>query len=127
MVKIPVEIVLFWLYLHKAVPVVMTLEGGNLDILSGMSAPVIYYFAFIKKKLKRQIILLWNIACLMLLLNMVSRAVLSLPGPLQQLGLHQPNIAVLYFPFLWLPCCIVPLAHLAALRQLLNKKTAFTG
>jgi hypothetical protein len=34
----------------------------------------------------------------------------------------QPNIAVLYFPFNWLPSCIVPLvllSHLAAIRQLL--------
>lgn len=34
-VSIPVEIVLLLLYLHLAVPRLMTFEGGNIDILSG--------------------------------------------------------------------------------------------
>ncbi|HVF96549.1 MAG TPA: hypothetical protein VM871_04480, partial [Flavisolibacter sp.] len=35
----------------------------------------------------------------------------------------QPNIAVLYFPFIWLPSFIVPvvlLSHLVCIRQLLK-------
>jgi hypothetical protein len=53
----------------------------------------------------------------------------SLPHfPFQQFAFDQPNIAVLYFPFIWLPSCVVPLvllSHLAAIRQLSNygKKT----
>src|SRR6478736_1760788 len=43
-IRIPVELVLFWLFLNKAVPVLMTFEGRNFDIFSGLSAPVIYYF-----------------------------------------------------------------------------------
>ncbi len=50
-VRIPVEIVLFWLFLHKLMPQLMTIEGRNFDILSGLSAPEVYYFAFIKNKL----------------------------------------------------------------------------
>src|ERR1700761_6832519 len=38
-IRIPVELTLFWLYLHKAVPVVMTFEGRNFDILCGLTAP----------------------------------------------------------------------------------------
>jgi hypothetical protein len=106
----------------------MTFEGRNLDILSGLSAPLIYYFAFVKKKINSKMVLLWNIVCLMLLINIVSHAVLSAPSPFQQLAFAQPNIAVLYFPFVWLPGCIVPLvlfSHLVALRRFLlpDKKT----
>jgi hypothetical protein len=63
------------------------------------------------------------VICLGLLINIVSNAILSAPFPFQQFAFDQPNIAVLYFPFIWLPCCVVPLvllSHLAAIRQLSN-------
>lgn len=120
-IRIPVEIVLFWLAVNKAVPVLMTFEGRNFDILSGLTAPLVYYFGFIKKKLDRRLILIWNFICLGLLINIVANAILSAPFPFQQFAFDQPNIAVLYFPFNWLPSCVVPivlLSHLAAIRQL---------
>lgn len=122
-IRIPVEIVLFFLFTYKAVPELMTFEGRNFDILSGITAPVIFYFAFVRKQLSRKIILIWNVICLGLLINIVINAVLSAPFPFQQFAFNQPNIAVLYFPFIWLPCCVVPLvllSHLAAIRQLSN-------
>ena len=41
-VRIPVEIVLYLLFIHKAVPKLMTFEGRNFDILSGLTAPIIF-------------------------------------------------------------------------------------
>ena len=122
-VRIPVEIVLFWLFVNKAVPELMTFEGRNFDILSGLTAPIIFYFGFIKKQLDRKIILIWNFICLGLLINIVVNALLSAPFPFQKFAFDQPNIAILYFPFIWLPSCVVPLvllSHLATIRQLLN-------
>ncbi len=124
-IRIPVEIVLFWLYVHKTVPQLMTFEGRNFDILSGLTAPIVYYFVFVKQWGGKVALLLWNFACLALLINIVVIAVLSAPFPFQKLAFDQPNIAVLYFPFAWLPCCIVPLvlfSHLAAIRILLVTK-----
>ncbi|MFZ8477569.1 hypothetical protein ACO1MN_15020, partial [Staphylococcus aureus] len=46
-IRIPVELVLYWLFLHKAIPDLMTFEGRNFDIVSGLTAPLVYYFAFI--------------------------------------------------------------------------------
>jgi len=122
-IRIPVELVLFFLFTSKVIPELMTFEGRNFDILSGITAPVIFYFAFIRKQFGRKIILIWNMICLGLLINIVSNAILSAPFPFQQFAFDQPNIAVLYFPFIWLPCCVVPLvllSHLAAIRQLSN-------
>lgn len=122
-IRIPVEIVLFFLFTYKMIPALMTFEGRNFDILSGITAPIIFYFAFMNKQLDRKIILIWNLICLGLLINIVSNAVLSAPFPFQQFAYDQPNIAVLYFPFIWLPSCVVPLvllSHLAAIRQLSN-------
>lgn len=124
-IRIPVELVLFWLFIHKAVPELMTFEGRNLDILAGLTAPIVYYFGFIKKRFNNRIMLFWNFVCLGLLLNIVVNAVLSVPTPVQQFAFDQPNIAILYFPFIWLPCCVVPLvllSHLATIRQLLNRE-----
>lgn len=124
-VRIPVELVLFFLCLHKAVPQLMTFEGRNFDIISGLTAPFIYYFGFVKSKIGRNGLLLWNFICLGLLINIVINAVLSAPLPFQQFGFEQPNIALLYFPFVWLPSCVVPLvllSHLITIRQLCKQK-----
>jgi len=122
-VRIPVELVLFWLFIHKKVPGLMTFEGRNFDILAGLSAPFIYYFGFIKKRMGRKPMLIWNFICLALLVNIVINAILSTPFPFQKFAFDQPDIAVLYFPFNWLPCCVVPivlLSHLTTIRQLLK-------
>lgn len=123
-IRIPVELALYWLFLHKAIPELMTFEGRNFDILSGLSAPLVYAFYFFKKQMSNRTLLIWNIICLGLLLNIVINAVLSVPTPIQQFAFDQPNIAVLCFPYNWLPACVVPLvllSHLAAIRQLVNR------
>src|ERR1700722_12271668 len=54
-VAIPVEIVLYWLFIYKAIPKLMTFEGRNFDILSGLSVPFFWYFGFIKQTLSRTV------------------------------------------------------------------------
>jgi hypothetical protein len=122
LVRLPVELTLYGLFVYHDVPVIMTFEGGNFDILSGLSAPLIYYFAYRKKTLSRGWLLFWNIACLLLLLNIVGRAILSAPFAFQQFGFEQPDVALFGFPFSWLPGFVVPavlLAHLINLRKLI--------
>ncbi len=123
-VRIPVEICLYWLFLHKSIPQLMTFEGRNFDILAGLTAPVVYYFGFVKPVLSKNILLLWNIICLGLVLNIIVHAVLSAPSAFQQFAFEQPNTAIFYFPFVWLPCCVVPLvllAHFAVIRKLTER------
>jgi hypothetical protein len=127
MIRIPVEIVLLFLFMGKVIPEAMTFEGRNFDIFSGLSAPVIYYFAFIKKRLGKTPVIIWNVVCMVLLLSVVSSAVLSLPERYLQYGFEMPNVAVGFFPFVLLPALLVPLAlfcSAAAIRQLIvNKKS----
>ena len=123
-VRIPVETILFWLFLNKAIPELMTFEGRNFDILAGISAPIIAYFGLTKTKLNRQTILIWNFICLGLLVNIVVNALFSAPSPIQKFAFDQPNIAILNFPFSWLPTFIVPIVlfgHLTSIRQLIKK------
>ena len=125
-VRVPVEITLFMLSTHKLIPELMTFAGRNFDILSGITAPIVYFACFKNSQLKnRRLLLIWNFICLGLLLNIVINALLSAPFPFQQFAFDQPNIAILYFPFTWLPCFIVMIvlySHLAAIRQLVRHK-----
>lgn len=120
-IRIPVEISLYFLFEHKALPEIMTFDGWNFDILAGFSAPIIVLIAFRRGKIKRNLLLIWNIVSLLLLLNIIILAVLSAPSPFQQFGLEQPNVAVLTFPYSWLPTFIVPIVlfgHLVSIWKL---------
>lgn len=124
-IRLPVEIILVWLYLYKTIPELMTFEGRNFDIIAGLTAPVIAYYGVSRKKISRGAILTWNFICLGLLLSVVVNAFFSAPSPLQKFAFDQPNIAILYFPFIWLPTFIVPVVlfgHLVSIRQLLKKQ-----
>jgi hypothetical protein len=50
-VRIPVEIVLYYLFLAKKIPQIMTFEGRNFDIIAGLTAPIIFYFSFVKNSI----------------------------------------------------------------------------
>jgi len=120
-IRVPVEIVLYLLFLQKAVPELMTFQGRNFDIVAGLTAPVLAYFGFVGDKPRRNLLLIWNFISLALLLNIVINALLSAPSPLQKFAFNQPNIAVLRFPYIWLPTFVVPVvlfSHLVAIRQL---------
>lgn len=122
--RIPVELVLYWLFLYQLTPELMTFEGRNFDILSGITAPLVYYFAFVQNKWRPQFLLIWNIVTLGILLFTVSNGILSAPSPVQQFAFEQSNVAVLLFPFIWLPAVVVPIAyyaHLISIRMLWKK------
>ncbi len=123
-IRIPVEIVLAWLFYQGVVSVYLTFEGTNFDLFSGVTAPIFACFVFKTTKEKNKLLLWWNIICLLLLLNVVITAVFAFPSPFQKLAFDQPNIAVLYFPFNLLPTVVVPIVlfgHLVAIRRLTNK------
>ncbi len=121
-VRIPVEFGLWWLFLIGAIPEIMTFEGQNFDILLGITAPVMVYLVYQSKQLGRKALLAWNVIGLILLCNIVFTAILSVPSPIQQLSFHQPNIAILHFPFVWLASFIAPVvmfSHFVGIRRLM--------
>jgi hypothetical protein len=126
-VRVAVELIFIALLTHKAIPQLMTFEGRNFDILTGSTAPFIAYWGLAKGRLSQPVILLWNGVGLALLINIVVNALLSTPSPIQRFAFDQPNWAILYFPFSWLPTFIVPIVlfgHLTAIRRLINKGRA---
>lgn len=108
--RVFVELGLYGLSTHGTIPVEMTFRGGNLDIISGITAPVIFFVAF--RPMRPWLVLGWNVVCLGLLLNVTFRA--------QRYAFGHPGVALPHFPFLLLPAFLVPvvlLAHLAAIRR----------
>ncbi len=122
-IRIPVELVLLWLFQGGLVPQSMTFEGRNFDILSGITAPVVYFLAFRGGKINRPLLIIWNIFALALLFNIVITAILAFPSISPNLPIELQNRGVTYFPYVWLPTVIVPVvlfSHLASLWKLFN-------
>jgi len=122
--RILVELVLYLLFVYKYVPKIMTFEGFNFDVFSGLTAPFVYYFGFVRKKLNRVVLIGWNLICLVLVINAPVLGVLSLPN-FGLIGAEQPDIALGLFPFILLPAVIVPIvlfSHLASIRNLIMRK-----
>jgi hypothetical protein len=124
-IRIGVELVIYGLFTVKLMPEILTFEGRNFDIIAGLTAPVVYYFGYVRKVIGRTGLLIWNFGCLVLLFNIVIHAALSVPTPFQQFGFEQPNVAILQFPFNWLPSVVVPLvlfSQLIVIRRLFRKQ-----
>jgi len=107
-VRIPVEMVLLYLFLNKMIPELMTFEGRNFDILAGLTAPIIG-FLYGRGMLSKRILISWNVIALLLVSFIMINGILSVEFPFQQFGFEQPNRGINYFPFVLLPAVIVPI------------------
>jgi hypothetical protein len=122
-VRLLVEISLFMFFIYKQVSIKMTFEGGNFDILSGLTAGLAWYL-YSKGKIGKTGLLVWNFICLALVGNAVLTTFLTGPYPFQVWSFDQPTVTVLYFPGILLAVFIVPVVlfcHLVSIRQLLKK------
>jgi hypothetical protein len=123
--RLPVEIGLYQLFLQGQIPQIMTFEGWNYDIIIGISALMIFVVLYFKEHLlSKTFMLIWNVTGVLFLAVIVLTAVLSAPLPIQLLAFDQPNVAVLKFPYVFLPAYIVPLVlltHLLTIKKILKE------
>lgn len=118
--RLPLEGLLWWFHRQGRLPVQMTFEGRNLDILTGLSAIVVAALAW-RGKAGRKTALVWNLAGLALLINIMGVAILSVPGPLRAFHNEPANTLVLHFPYVWIPAIFVMaalLGHLVLFRKI---------
>lgn len=119
--RVFVELVLWALFVQGVVPEQMTFEGRNLDVLSGIFGAVVGIW-FIQS---RRIVWIYNIAGLLLLINIVTVAILSMPTPWRLFTEGPANTMALGWPGIFLPTFLVPLAyglHFLSIRRLLTTK-----
>jgi len=124
-IRIPVEIVLYYLFVHKMIPELMTFEGRNFDILAGITAPIVGFF-LLKKKLSKKVVIAWNICSLILVSFILINGLLSAELPIQQFGFDQPNKAVAFFPFVLLPATVVPIVIYTHVIDIIKLKREIT-
>jgi hypothetical protein len=118
--RVFVEILLWMLLLENLLPIQMSFEGRNFDILAGLTAPLIAYLSY-HQKISKNLIMVWNVVSLGLLINIVTIAILSMPAPFRVFLNEPSNIVVAQFPISLLPGFLVPLAyalHFLSIRQL---------
>jgi len=124
--RVPVEMVLHRLYVEGLVPVQMTYAGYNFDIVSGTLAAIVGVWALVNRP-PTWVVLAFNIVGSLLLLNIVSIAVLSMPTPMRAFQNDPPNTFVAHLPFVWLPSLLVQAAwfgHLLVFRWLSRASSA---
>jgi len=107
--RVGVELFLHQLWIDGLVPKMLTFEGANVDIYIGASAPVVAWLSM-RGGLGLRLALVWNVLGLLALANVVTRAVLTSPGPFNLLHAEVPDRMISTFPFLFIPAFFVPLA-----------------
>lgn len=118
--RVLVEIVLWLLFIQHQLPEQMTFEGRNFDIVAGITAVLAANYLINSKTG----MIAWNIFGLLLLLNIVVIALLSMPTPFRVFHNEPANTIVTHFPYVFLPTFLVPLAyllHFISLKKLLLK------
>jgi hypothetical protein len=119
--RIFVEVLIWFAFLANKLPIQMSLEGRNFDVLTGILALPIGYLLIRKKTYSPKIIIVFNVVGLLLLLNILIIAVLSMPTSFQYFANEPSAVLIAQFPFILLPGVLVPIAysfHIFSLRQL---------
>jgi hypothetical protein len=118
--RLPLELLMHRAYAEGVMPVQMSYSGLNFDIVTGVLAIVVAFFAH-----NRKLVLAWNILGTLLLINIVTIAILSTPIPLRVFHNEPANVWITHPPFVWLPCFLVPVAlagHIAIFKKLRRRQ-----
>lgn len=107
--RVGVEVCLHLLWQAGLLPHAMTLQGGNIEIIVALTAPLAAWAAT-RGQRARQVVWAWNLVGLLSLANVVVRSVLTAPGPLNLIHTEVPNLALAQFPFSFIPGLMAPLA-----------------
>jgi len=108
--RIVVEIALWQLNRDGRVPVQMTFEGWNFDIVTGITALIMGYLIY-KNRIGNGGIIAWNIFGLILLANIITISILSMPTPFRVFMNEPANVILTQYPFIWIPGFLVPFAY----------------
>lgn len=133
--RIGVELVILLAVVNKMMPVQLSFEGRNFDILTGVLAIPVGYYVFVVKRWPTWVAVGYHIMGMGLLVNVLAISFLSMPTPLRVFHNEPANTLITQFPFIYLPGMLVPLAfslHIISLRQLVlrgrvGKQLSLTG
>jgi len=124
----PLELIMHRGFQQGFVPIQMTYAGRNFDIVTGVTAALLGV-ALVRVRVPRAVVFAWNIMGMVLLANVLTIAVLSMPM-LRRFGPDQMNVWVAVPPFVWVPTVLVVAAlagHIIIFRRLLAKIETGSG
>ncbi|MFT4704505.1 MAG: hypothetical protein ACI81R_002210 [Bradymonadia bacterium] len=104
--RVPVELILHALYTAGQLPIQMTWEGRNIDVLSGFFGLTVLLVALARRRMAepvpRRLLLLFNVVGFVLLLNVVHIALLSAPLPIRTYMNDPPVLLLFHVPYNWI-------------------------
>lgn len=119
--RVAVEWFLYRAYAEGQLPVEMTFDGHNFDIVVGLTAPLAALLAYINAARFRRLLIGWNVSGMVILSVVVTHGVGGAPTRIQWLHLTPDNTLIGVFPYIYLPAFLVLSAyvlHILALRRL---------
>ena len=122
--RLPLEIVLHQWAREGVLPVQMTFNGHNFDIVTGVLAIVVGALAR-RGRAPRALVLGFNVVGLGLLITVGAIAIMSSPIPLRTYFNDPPVLLAFYFPYGWIvPVCVAGalLGHLLVFRALARRE-----
>jgi hypothetical protein len=123
--RIVMEAILWLLYQNQAMPRVMTFEGRNFDLFTGVTALLLAFLWQRGLVRSKPLLVAWNFAGIAILALTVSQGLLSAPTRFQMIREDVENVLIGGFPFIWLPVFVVPFAfllHILSLRKLRGER-----
>lgn len=124
--RIGVEVILHRAWQDGLAPRMLTYEGANFDIVIGVSAPIVAWAVW-RGRLAARWAIVWNVAGLLMLANVIARSAMTAAGPFLAIQAEVPNLVVGTFPYTFIPGFFAPLAialHVLAIRGLRSRRTA---
>jgi hypothetical protein len=121
--RLPLEVLMNHAHHEGVMPVQMSYSGQNYDVVTGILAIIVGALVYFRPQTIRPV-RLFNIIGIVLLLNILTIAVLSMPLPIRVYMNEPANTWVAYFPFVWLPGVLVMTAlvsHILILRRLASE------
>jgi hypothetical protein len=129
--RLPLELILQRWHVEGVLPVQMTFEGRNFDIVSGVLALALGAWLHFgsRRRVQRAAVWAFNLIGMGLLLNVSAIAVLSSPLPIRQYLNDPPVLLAFYAPYSWIvPFCVggALFGHVVSFRSLLAQSFAGT-
>jgi len=121
--RLPLELVLHSWYRQGTLPIQMTYEACNLDIITGAGAVVVGLWLW-RRGPSRPVVWAFNLVGTALLINVATLAVLSSPLPFRYFLEDPAVLLAFHFPYGWIvPFCVAPAlaGHVIVFRWLARR------
>ena len=121
--RLLLEILLWIGYRMGFVPIQLTFEWLNFDIIVGITAPMAAYTFFSRKHYRKPEAVIWNVFGIILALNFLFIMSLTTIMPWKTLNFLQSPTFFSVFPFIWIPGFLIPVAisiHIFSLKQIVG-------